>query len=153
MDQKTFVNETLMHIRTVGALIGQITSALSDRAVNHDASKLADPEHDKFFECTGKLRGLTYGSEEYKKSTAELGDALKHHYSNNSHHPEFHADGIRGMTLIDIVEMLCDWKAATLRHADGDIMKSIELQQKKLGFGDDLKQIFINTVGELECRK
>lgn len=50
------------------------------------------------------------------------------------------------MNLVDIIEMLADWKAATLRHADGDIMKSIEIQQKKLGFSDDIKHIFINTV-------
>lgn len=54
--------------------------------------------------------------------------------------------GIHGMTLLDLVEMFCDWKAATLRHKDGDIRRSIELNQKRFGYSDDLKRILLNTV-------
>ena len=75
--------------------------------------------------------------------------ALDHHYAVNSHHPEFYADGIRGMSLLDITEMLCDWKAAALRHADGNILKSIEINQKRFGYSDELKQILFNTVHAL----
>ena len=48
------------------------------------------------------------------------------HYAKNRHHPENHRNGIKDMTLVDLIEMLSDWKAATLRHADGNILKSIE---------------------------
>ena len=41
--------------------------------------------------------------------------------------------------------MLCDWKAATLRHKDGNLRKSIELNSKRFGYDNQLKQIFINT--------
>jgi hypothetical protein len=51
---------------------------------------------------------------------------------------------------VDLVEMLMDWWAATKRHADGDIMESIEINQKRFGYSDELKSIFINTVKELE---
>ena len=54
--------------------------------------------------------------------------------------------GIRGMNLLDLVEMICDWKAATMRHADGDILRSIEINQKRFGYSDELKQILLNTV-------
>lgn len=54
------------------------------------------------------------------------------------------------MNLVDIIEMLCDWKAATLRHADGDIYKSIEINQKRFGYSDELKSIFINTIKCIE---
>ena len=50
------------------------------------------------------------------------------------------------MNLVDLIEMLCDWKAATMRHNDGDIMKSIEINQERFGYGDEIKQIMINTV-------
>jgi hypothetical protein len=53
------------------------------------------------------------------------------------------------MNLIDLVEMLCDWYAASKRHNDGDIMKSIEINQKRFGFSDDLRQILENTVKDL----
>ena len=61
--------------------------------------------------------------------------------------------GLHDMTLIDIIEMLCDWKAATLRHKDGAIRRSIEQNQKRFGYGDELKQIFINTIDVLEMDK
>jgi hypothetical protein len=58
--------------------------------------------------------------------------------------------GIRGMSLLDLLEMLCDWKAATLRHNDGDLRKSIEINQKRFGYSDELKRLLINTAHELE---
>lgn len=57
--------------------------------------------------------------------------------------------GLHGMSLLDIIEMLCDWKAATLRHHDGDILRSIEINQKRFGYSDELKQILLNTAAEL----
>jgi hypothetical protein len=50
------------------------------------------------------------------------------------------------MDLIDLVEMFCDWKAATLRHKDGDINKSIEINSQRFKMSDQLKKIFINTL-------
>jgi hypothetical protein len=59
-----------------------------------------------------------------------MGDGLKHHYSHNRHHPEFFGeDGVDGMTLVDLIEMLADWKAATERHDDGDLAKSLEIHR------------------------
>jgi hypothetical protein len=49
------------------------------------------------------------------------------------------------MNLVDIVEMFCDWLAATKRHNGGDIMKFIVINQERFGFSDDLKAIFENT--------
>jgi hypothetical protein len=42
--------------------------------------------------------------------------ALEHHYRKNSHHPESHKDGIKGMTLLDQLEMLADWTASCRRQ-------------------------------------
>ena len=72
--------------------------------------------------------------------------ALDHHYAENRHHPEHFENGIQEMNIVDICEMIADWKAASLRHADGDIMKSIEINQKRFGYSDELKSILINTV-------
>jgi len=72
--------------------------------------------------------------------------ALDHHYAENRHHPEHFENGIQEMNIVDICEMIADWKAASLRHADGDIMKSIEINQKRFEYSDELKSILINTV-------
>jgi len=53
------------------------------------------------------------------------------------------------MDLLDLVEMLCDWKAATERHKDGDLLRSIEQNQKRFLYSDELKQILINTAVRL----
>lgn len=190
--------ETEAHIVQVQDNMRDILKNLDQRAIVHDRSKLLPPEKEMFDEVTGKLRGLTYGSEEYKQSLADLKPALDHHYAHNSHHPEHYKwrcfccnsqfsqnqwekapqgpndsgkrycpkcssqgliyetqldednrNGYRGMSLFDVIEMLADWYAATKRHADGDLAKSIEINAKRFGYGDDLKGILQNTAREL----
>jgi hypothetical protein len=41
--------------------------------------------------------------------------------------------------------MLADWKAATLRHADGDLARSIEQNAERFGYGDEIKRLLIHT--------
>jgi hypothetical protein len=101
-------------------------------------------------EFTPKLAGSTYGSEEYKGFLAAMKPALDHHYANNSHHPEHWPGGVQDMSLLDVLEMLVDWKAATMRHANGDIRKSIEINQQRFGFSDELKRLMLNTLELLE---
>lgn len=138
--------DTHLHIGEVRNRLHKCITELLRRALVHDLSKLESPEVEIFDEFTPKLKGSTYGSEEYKQFLNSMSVGLEHHYASNSHHPEHYKDGIRGMDLLDLVEMLCDWKAATLRHADGDISRSIEINQKRFGYSDELKQIFINTL-------
>ena len=57
--------------------------------------------------------------------------------------------GVAAMTLIDLVEMFCDWAAASERHADGNLLRSIEIGQERFGFSDELVSIFRNTALEL----
>ena len=140
--------DTREHIATARIFINKLYRSLRWRSLKHDASKLEEPEKSIFDEYTPKLATSTYGSDEYKGLLKGMGVALKHHYENNRHHPEHFDNGIKGMTLIDLCEMISDWKAATLRHNDGDILKSIEINQERFGYGDELKQILLNTVTE-----
>lgn len=75
--------------------------------------------------------------------------ALDHHYANNAHHPEHFPNGVNGMTLLDIVEMFCDWKAATERHADGSLARSIQINRERFGISDQLAEIMENTRREM----
>jgi hypothetical protein len=142
-------NETRKHILEVNQLISQCIASLILRANNHDATKLGPDEAPYFDEYTPKLANTTYGSDEYKKFLEELKPALDHHYKCNDHHPEHHSGGIQDMSLLEVVEMLCDWKAATLRHNDGDIRKSIELNQSRFGYSDEFKGLLLNTVNQM----
>jgi len=138
--------DTIEHKNIVAELLRIFMRELHNRSEVHDDSKLDAWEKPIFDEYTPKLKDCTYGSDEYKSYLREMEVALKYHYSVSPHHPEHYENGIKGMTLVDLVEMLCDWKAATLRHADGDILKSIEINQNRFGYSDELKQIFLNTV-------
>jgi hypothetical protein len=138
--------ETLKHIEKVRSFIERIANELCIRGLIHDVSKLQEPEKSIFDEYTPKLKDCNYGSDEYKQYLSEMQIALNHHYLKNRHHPEHHSEGIKGMTLIDLCEMIADWKAATLRHNDGDILKSIDINQRRFGYSDELKQILLNTV-------
>lgn len=142
--------DTLAHIDEVTRILEMFREMLAKRAFDHDQSKLESPEKEVFDEFTPKLRGLTYGSDEYNDCLARLGVALRHHYANNSHHPEHFDDGISGMNLIDLVEMFADWAAAVKRHADGDLMKSIQHNRKRFAMDTQLVRIFENTVALLE---
>jgi hypothetical protein len=144
--------KTLRHIETVRNHINACVRELLLRGERHDQTKLQDPERRMFDEYTPLLRASTYGSEEYKGFLAGMSTALAHHYENNRHHPEFHPDGIRGMNLIDLLEMLCDWKSSGLRHADGDIFKSIEINQKRFGYSDEFKRLLVNTAEWLNAQ-
>lgn len=146
MSKYDSTNDTINHIHKVIEYVGEFIRRLKTQTVTHDYSKLNSPEKETFDRVTPLLKDLEYGSDEYKKCTKSMGDALKHHYKHNSHHPEHYADGVCGMTLVDIIEMFCDWCAATERHETGNILKSIEINSKRFGFDDSLKQILINTV-------
>jgi hypothetical protein len=142
--------DTYKHIQAVQGFVGRVVDSLLRRQRDHDQSKLVSPEVEIFNEYTPKLATSTYGSDEYKSFLAGMKPALDHHYAANSHHPEHFVDGVRGMSLLDLTEMLCDWKAATMRHNDGDIRRSIEINQKRFGYTDELKQILLNTLHEIE---
>lgn len=137
--------DTIRHIENVRKYLRFIIDRLITRGVEHDRLKLESPEVEIFTEYTPKLAQSTYGSEEYHTFLKEMDVALQHHYANYRHHPEHFERGINDMNLVDIVEMLCDWKAASMRHNDGNLLKSIEINARRFGYDDQLKQILINT--------
>lgn len=141
--------ETYKHIHQVQKNLGYIIQNLLWRSHWHDQSKLVSPELEIFNEYTQRLRDCTYGSPEYEGYREKMKPALDHHYAVNNHHPEHTLDGIKGMSLMSLTEMIADWLAATQRHHDGDILKSIEINQKRFGYSDELKQILLNTIREL----
>ncbi|MEM6342558.1 MAG: DUF5662 family protein [Bacteroidota bacterium] len=141
--------DTLLHIKRVNQLMTEAASELIRRANVHDDSKLESPEKELFDEYTPKLKGVTYGSDKYKEYLSGLKVALDHHYANNSHHPEHYENGVNGFDLFDLIEMFFDWKAATERHADGDISKSIEINKERFSLSDQICDIMRNTANRL----
>lgn len=142
--------DTYAHITEVRGQLLACASDLLRRAHVHDASKLEAPEREAFDGATQRLKGLTYGSDDYRAALREMKPALAHHYAANDHHPEHFDSGVRGMHLLQFLEMVCDWRAASRRHADGDIRASVEHNAQRFGYGDDLKRLILNTIDELD---
>ena len=142
--------DTILHINRVRSLLDQCAIRLLERGSKHDASKLEQPEKAIFDAVGNRLAVITYEGEDYKQSLAELKVALDHHYLHNTHHPEHYPNGIDGMSLLDLLEMLMDWKAAGERHPGGmNIARSIELSSQRFSIGEQVKQILLNTAKEL----
>lgn len=144
-EQKACNFDTMRHIERVRNLLNLFISDLLRRAEEHDQSKLESPEVEAFTEFTPKLANSTYGSEEYEGFRKAMKPALDHHYARNSHHPEHYKNGINDMNLLDVLEMFADWKAASERHNDGNILKSIEKNADRFGMSPQLVQLMENT--------
>lgn len=119
-----------------------------DRAFAHDMSKLVPPEKEVFDSLPPPW--AAYGTPAYEESRQKLMPALEHHYLVNSHHVEHYRDGIRGVNLFDLLEMLADWKSKEIDSPDNSLSKSIEINSEKYEMSDQLKQILLNTASYLE---
>jgi len=108
-------------------------------------ARLEEPEKSTFDKITPLLRNTTYGSDRYKKIMAENKEGIEHHQKSNSHHPEYYPNGVNDMSLMDVVEMAMDWLAASERHFDGYIHRSVEINKRRFLLSDQLCDILHNT--------
>ena len=123
---KSYEQATREHIQHVIDNMNEVTQNLQERAKNHDKSKLEPPEINDYQESAESLvNPEPYGTEAYEQTRQTISPALEHHYRVNSHHPEHYEGGVMDMTLLDMLEMLCDWKAASLRHEDNTFANSM----------------------------
>jgi len=145
--------KTMRHIEAVRNHLDTCIDILKHRAQNHDQTKLESPEVEVFEEYTPKLRNCTYGSDEYKQNMREMKVAIDHHNKFNSHHPEHHENGINGMDMFDLIEMIVDWKCSGMRHDDGDIIRSVEINQGRFGYTDEIKNLLLRTIGHIDSKQ
>ena len=143
-----FVPSTQSHIARVHELLLEIRAELAQRGEAHDASKLAEPERSLFEMAYADLSKVEYGSDEYRESLARARQALDHHYAHNRHHPEYFPNGVDGMTLVDLVEMLADWKAASERREGAEIHEGIRINAERFRLAPQLTNILLNTAWE-----
>jgi hypothetical protein len=105
--------ETRAHIAEVQQLLETFALQLVLRGHHHDRSKLGPKEKPHFDRAPPLRREVDLTSPEYMTALRQLGQALEHHYKVNSHHPEHYPNGVAGMCLVDLLEMVCDWKVTS----------------------------------------
>jgi hypothetical protein len=152
LEEKAANFATFQHIHEVQKRLVIAITLIMERMMLHDLTKMSDPEVKQFTDAVDRLGTAAYGSEEYKQFLRDLHPALTHHYASASHHPEHYPDGINGMNLIDLLEMLCDWMASVSRSKDGNITRSFEVNEARFNISPQLARIMKNTVPLLTPR-
>lgn len=117
--------DTVDHIRKVRKNLEAVIERLIDRGQAHDASKLAEPELSGYAALQANLAEIAYPSPEYSAALEAARPVIDHHYAANDHHPDHYPGGIGDMSLLAILEMLADWKAAGERMKGGSIARSL----------------------------
>jgi hypothetical protein len=147
MAASEYLKDLIKHRALVAEHILTIIADLNNRAVHHDDSKFSAEEYDAYEEAFPNLQKYAYGSEEFRAELRKIKPAIEHHYQANRHHPEYFGnEGIAGMNLLDLVEMVCDWVAASQRKEGTDILKGMIINQKRFDISDQLFCIIMNTV-------
>jgi hypothetical protein len=137
--------DSLAHIHDVRDNIGVFIAEMLRRGRDHDASKFSDAEKPLLDEVLPLLDGVAYGSPAWEDVVNRAAPALEHHFRHNTHHPEHYGnEGVAGMDLFDVVEMLCDWMAAARRNPADGVKVAYNVQ--KFGIEPQLASIIANTL-------
>ena len=142
----SFTDDTVIHVNEVRSTLENLARILNYRGRYHDLSKFRDKEWSIFSKVLDNKKSAEYGTPEYEEIKRELAPALEHHYKENRHHPEHFANGVTDMDLIDLLEMLADWKSATNRHQKDSMLKNIDFNCKRYHIEGQLKSILENTI-------
>lgn len=140
--------DNLDHVNNVRRKLQKVVTDLLERMLKHDSTKFESPEIETYDKFAGNLQGVEYNSPEYRATIEQMRPAIEHHYQHNSHHPEHYPNGIDGMNLLDLIEMLADWKAAKERHKDkpNSMARSLEINAERFGIDNQLRGILWNTL-------
>jgi len=112
----------------------------------HDLSKFSLIESKGFMKTANKLRNVNYGSDEYKELLHQnLKKAVQYHYRINRHHPEHFKNEFNDMDIVDLIELICDWKAAIKKHKTGNFLNSMKINRERFNLDDDLYYIIKNS--------
>jgi hypothetical protein len=117
------------------------------RGLRHDLSKISKAERSSFIALASSnaLRKVAYKSEEYKATIEKHRPIIDIHYKNNPHHPDHYGNGILDMNLFDIIEMVCDWRAAGRRTKGGNLKESFKVNRNRYDIPQDMFNVIRRT--------
>jgi len=144
-----FLRDLLVHKAWVARYMDRVASHLFKRAVVHDYSKFEAEEFEPYDKAFPQFQKYAYGTPELAAVYESIKPALAHHYQANDHHPEHFENGINDMNLIQLVEMVCDWMAASKRSQTG-MAQGLHINKERFGISDQLYEVICNTVAYLD---
>lgn len=141
---RDFIQDLVEHQQKVASYLLQIANDLTRRALVHDHSKWSPEEYETYSRLFPELQKHAYGTAEYKAAVKQLGPAWQHHWQTNDHHPEHFEHGISDMHLGQLVEMFCDWLAASER-SQTPFEDGMRMNKQRFAIGDQLFEILLHT--------
>lgn len=132
--------------------MAKLSQEVIRRGYDHDMSKFEPEELPYYVATIDEFDKHPFGTDGHKKAKESLGPSVQHHYKHNRHHPEHFENGVSGMNLIDLLEMVCDWKSATLNHPErpGNMANSIKWAVEKYKISPELASILYNTARDYD---
>lgn len=146
-----FEADTLKHQKRVAEWMNVAVMELIERMVNHDHSKFSSSEKDFYIDPVYELntQEVPYGSDRYKELTKQMGDGWKHHKLANDHHPEHFGDNpFDQMNLFQLLEMCCDWIAASERRSNDPTAPLVRYEDEH-GMSKQLALILKHTINSM----
>lgn len=148
MSKSSKYEKSVEHIRQVQFYLVGCIQNLQHRLLLHDDSKLHEPERSAYEGLDEAVASVPFGSDEYQQVVKEhLGDALAHHYQHNPHHPSHYPNGVQGMSLFDLLEMLADLRAVC--DDKGKAIIDLDVNKRNDQMSDEVYQILLNTIKEM----
>ena len=145
------IGSALKHKAVVMGLLLGVCKALIKRGLVHDLSKFSHTEIQHYAPIVPLLSKIPYGTPEYMEAVAEMKAGVTHHYQNNDHHPEYWGSGVQEMPPLALIEMLVDWKAASLRRGSTpeEFRGTIRSSAGRFVYGEILINQLMDVVEEL----
>ena len=134
-DEIKTLNTIQQHRETVETLLTILAQDFAIRGRVHDRSKLKSDEFDGYIHINRAARKHAFDSPELREVKRNHIAAIDHHYARNSHHPEYHKD-IRDMGFMDIIEMVIDWKAASITYGNQTLREGLSTMRERHDFSD-----------------
>jgi hypothetical protein len=131
----------LRHQALVASQMRKLAHLLIEAADIHDLSKLSPWEFTGFVEFNHVARENKLGSPEYQQSLKDNEGVIGLHYKSNRHHPEHHSHGIENMGLVDLVEMVADWRAASAVYGQTSFEEALPILRER--FGLDQRHLYL----------
>lgn len=140
------INNILDHKKKVKDRMLFLAKEIIKRAEEHDDSKLKPPEINWLIEMDKEPK-VEYGTPEYFEKIKKWDKFFKHHYKNNNHHPaHYNEQGVYGMTIVDLVEMMCDVISYIKELHVYQASNIIKEQKERFDIDEGIAQILINTL-------
>jgi hypothetical protein len=145
-DEQRTLYLIVKHKESIAIWLAKFCAELAYRNATHDNSKYSEEEFGIQAACVDDFEKYEFNSPEELKLREKLLPGTTIHRKRNRHHPEHFENGIDGMNLIDLLEMIGDWKSASERVKGDSLRKSVPILKEKYNISPQLLKIIENTL-------